>query len=182
MYRKVIFLIVFFWSPGLLLADSITEDIQSIGANVIFMRHAIAPGTGDPKEFKIENCETQRNLSDEGREQAIQLGNFLKSNIRIDRVYTSQWCRCIETAELLDLAEPETFPGLNSFYQEHFDRASVLNKLNEFLQQLDTSTLTLLVTHQVVISAITGQYADSGGMVLYNSESGESRSLRQMSR
>jgi broad specificity phosphatase PhoE len=118
-------------------------------------------------------------LSDEGREQAIQLGKFLKSNIRIDRVYTSQWCRCIETAQLLDLAEPETFPGLNSFYQEHFDRASVLNKLNEFLQQLDTSTLTLLVTHQVVISAITGQYADSGGMVLYNSESGESRSLRQ---
>jgi len=180
MYRKlIIFLTVFFWSPGLLLADSITEQIQSIGANVIFMRHAIAPGTGDPKEFKIEDCETQRNLSDEGKEQAMQLGKFLKSNIKIDRVYTSQWCRCIETAHLLDLADSETFPGLNSFYQGHFDRASVLEKLNAFLQQLDESTLTLLVTHQVVISAITGQYADSGGMVLYNSMTEESLPLRR---
>jgi broad specificity phosphatase PhoE len=180
MYKKlIIFLTIFFWSPSLLLADSITEQIESIGANVIFMRHAIAPGTGDPKEFKIEDCETQRNLSDEGRKQAIQLGNFLKSNIKIDRVFTSQWCRCIETAQLLDLADSETFPGLNSFYQDHFDRASVLKNLNNFLQRLDKSTLTLLVTHQVVISAITGQYADSGGIVLYNSESRESHSLRQ---
>jgi broad specificity phosphatase PhoE len=180
MCRKlIIFLTVFFWSPGLLLADSITEQIQSIGANVIFMRHAIAPGTGDPKEFKIEDCETQRNLSDEGKEQAMQLGKFLKSNIKIDRVYTSQWCRCIETAHLLDLADSETFPGLNSFYQGRFDRASVLEKLNDFLQQLDESTLTLLVTHQVVISAITGQYADSGGMVLYNSMTEESLPLRR---
>ncbi|MEK9877628.1 MAG: histidine phosphatase family protein, partial [Betaproteobacteria bacterium] len=96
-----------------------------------------------------------------------------------DRVFTSQWCRCIETAQLLNLADLETFPGLNSFYQDHFDRASVLKNLNEFLQRLDKSTLTLLVTHQVVISAITGQYADSGGMVFYNSASGESRLLQR---
>ena len=126
MYRKlIIFLTVFFWSPGLLLADSITEQIQSIGANVIFMRHAIAPGTGDPKEFKIEDCETQRNLSDEGKEQAMQLGKFLKSNIKIDRVYTSQWCRCSETAHLLDLADSETFPASLPVSSPKYFRSSV---------------------------------------------------------
>ena len=64
----------------------------------ILMRHALAPGTGDPADFALDDCSTQRNLSDEGRAQARMIGEaFASRGIRIDEVLTSQWCRCRET-------------------------------------------------------------------------------------
>ena len=143
---------------------------KSISANVIFLRHALAPGLGDPSDFIKEDCSTQRNLNEEGRSQARLLGDYLKkSNIRFSEILTSEWCRCIDTAKELDLGQWETFSGLNSFFQGHEKKYYVMDKLRKKLDSLKSSDLVLFVTHQVVITEITGEVPRSGEMVLYNS-------------
>ena len=143
---------------------------KSISANVIFLRHALAPGNGDPVDFIKEDCSTQRNLNDEGRSQARLLGDYLKkSNIRFSEILTSEWCRCIDTAKELDLGQWETFSGLNSFFQGHEKKYQVMDKLWKKIDSLNFSDLVLFVTHQVVITEITGEVPRSGEMVLYNS-------------
>ena len=143
---------------------------KSIAANVIFLRHALAPGIGDPVDFIKEDCSTQRNLNDEGRLQARLLGDYLKkSNIRFSEILTSEWCRCIDTAKELDLGQWETFSGLNSFFQGHEKKYHVMDKLWKKIDSLNFSDLVLFVTHQVVITEITGEVPRSGEMVLYNS-------------
>ena len=143
---------------------------KSISANVIFLRHALAPGLGDPLDFIKEDCRTQRNLNDEGRSQARLIGDYLKkSNIRFSEILTSEWCRCIDTAKELDLGQWETFSGLNSFFQGHEKKYQVMEKLWKKIDSLNFSDLVLFVTHQVVITQITGEVPRSGEMVLYNS-------------
>ena len=143
---------------------------KSISANVIFLRHALAPGLGDPSDFIKEDCSTQRNLNEEGRSQARLLGDYLKkSNIRFSQILTSEWCRCIDTVKELDLAQWETFSGLNSFFQGHEKKYHVMDKLWKKIGSLNFSDLVLFVTHQVVITEITGEVPRSGEMVLYNS-------------
>ncbi len=143
---------------------------KSISANVIFLRHALAPGNGDPVDFIKEDCSTQRNLNDEGRSQARLLGDYLKkSNIRFSEILTSEWCRCIDTAKELDLGQWETFSGLNSFFQGHEKKYHVMDKLWKKIDSLNFSDLVLFVTHQVVITEVTGEVPRSGEMVLYNS-------------
>ena len=143
---------------------------KSISANVIFLRHALAPGLGDPSDFIKEDCSTQRNLNEEGRSQARLLGDYLKkSNIRFSEILTSEWCRCIDTAKELDLGQWETFSGLNSFFQGHEKKYQVMDKLWKKIDSLNFSDLVLFVTHQVVITEITGEVPRSGEMVLYNS-------------
>ena len=143
---------------------------KSISANVIFLRHALAPGNGDPVDFIKEDCSTQRNLNDEGRSQARLIGDYLKkSNIRFSEILTSEWCRCIDTAKELDLGQWETFSGLNSFFQGHEKKYHVMDKLWKKIDSLNFSDLVLFVTHQVVITEITGEVPRSGEMVLYNS-------------
>ena len=143
---------------------------KSISANVIFLRHALAPGLGDPFDFIKEDCSTQRNLNDEGRSQARLIGDYLKkSNIRFSEILTSEWCRCIDTAKELDLGQWETFSGLNSFFQGHEKKYHVMDKLWKKIDSLNFSDLVLFVTHQVVITEITGEVPRSGEMVLYNS-------------
>ncbi len=74
------------------------------------VRHAIAPGNGDPPNFNIGDCSTQRNLDDSGRTQARRIGRWLRSNgIKSARIYSSQWCRCLETAKLIDLGSVQEF-------------------------------------------------------------------------
>jgi broad specificity phosphatase PhoE len=155
--------------------DPIMDKLREIDANVLFMRHAIAPGFGDPDNFIINQCNTQRNLDAAGRSQAIALGQKLKQlNIVIDKVYSSYWCRCLETAKLLQLGAVEKFAGLNSFFEEHADRNQTLKLLHEKLAEIDQNSLTLMVTHQVVIQAVSGIGVSSGGGVAYNTRTGKS--------
>ena len=143
---------------------------KNISANVIFLRHALAPGVGDPKNFIKEDCSTQRNLNNRGRLQARLIGNYLKlTNLRFSQILTSEWCRCIDTAKELNLGQWTTFSGLNSFFQEYEKKDQVMNKLQKKLDSLGYSDLALFVTHQVVISEQTGIVPRSGEMVLYNS-------------
>ena len=143
---------------------------KNISANVIFLRHALAPGVGDPENFIKEDCSTQRNLNNKGRLQARLIGNYLRStNLKFSQILTSEWCRCIDTAKELNLGQWTTFPGLNSFFQEYEKKDQVMNKLQKKLDSLGNSDLALFVTHQVVISEQTGIVPRSGEMVLYNS-------------
>ncbi|MFQ3234969.1 MAG: phosphohistidine phosphatase SixA [Paraglaciecola sp.] len=149
--------------------DPIMNKLQEIDANVLLMRHAIAPGVGDPDNFVIDQCNTQRNLDGVGRSQAIALGQKLKHlNIVVDKVYSSYWCRCLETAKLLQLGVVERFAGLNSFFEKHADRNQTLKLLQEKLAELDQNSLTLMITHQVVIRAVSGIGVSSGAVVAYN--------------
>ena len=154
---------------------SIYEEIDKISANVIFLRHALAPGTGDPKNFELTDCSSQRNLDTVGRKQAEELGNFFRQNeVKFDEILTSEWCRCKETAVLIRLGHWNTFLGLNSFFEGHVNKKKTLSLLNQKLDLIKPGKLILMITHQVVISAVTGSFVASGEMVLYNSETGAS--------
>lgn len=132
------------------------------------LRRARAPGTGDPDDFRLGDCATQRNLNDEGRVQARRLGERLRAaGIAPAKIYSSQWCRCLETAALLDLGAVAELPALNSFHQRPADRRPNLEALREFLAGRPTAgPLVILVTHQVTISAITGRGVVSGEAVV----------------
>ena len=156
-------------------ADTISwpEVLDQPKFNVIFLRHALAPGYGDPVEFNINSCETQRNLNHEGRDQAISIGKRLKiEEVLFDKIYSSEWCRCIETATLLDIGEIIMFSGLNSFFQDHYNKEETLSKLMQKLEALADKNRILMVTHQVVISSVTGINVGSGGAVAYSTKDG----------
>ena len=142
------------------------EALQS-GDHFVIMRHAIAPGTGDPANFTIGDCATQRNLSAAGRRQAALIGKQFRTNgIHKARVRSSQWCRCTETAKLLSLGPVEALPVLNSFFQ-HFEREALQTKrLKEWLDQQDLTETLVLVTHQVNITALTNVFPASGEMLI----------------
>ena len=157
--------------------DRLVAQIQT-GGHVLMIRHAYAPGTGDPDHFRIDDCTTQRNLSDQGRTQAQEIGRWLRrQGIAAARVYSSQWCRCLETARLLDLGPVTALPALNSFFDRPQDREPNLTALRAFLSQQPTDgELVVLVTHFVTISGITGKGVASGqGVVLKLQEDGEAR-------
>lgn len=154
--------------------NSIQEIIKNIDANVIFMRHALAPGIGDPTNFKIGDCSTQRNLNQVGITQAVLIGKQLKENsIQFDKVYSSYWCRCYQTASLLDIGLVHKFSGLNSIFQNFVPRKETLKKLEQKLFELPSSSLVIFVTHQVNIQAITKKNVISGGMVAFNTSTKE---------
>ncbi len=137
------------------------------GGHVALLRHALAPGTGDPAEFAIGDCSTQRNLSDEGRAQARRIGERLRANgITAARVFTSKWCRCRDTAAELGFGAARDLPALNSFFRRTERRAPQTRALKDWLAAQDLSTPVVLVTHQVNISALAGTYAASGELVI----------------
>ena len=135
---------------------------------VLIVRHALAPGTGDPDNFKIDDCSTQRNLDASGRKQALAMGEWLRSQgVERARVFSSQWCRCKDTAELMKLGPVTELPALNSFYQRWEEKESSMRALSRFLSEQNVDeTLIVLVTHQVTITALTGVYPTSGTGVL----------------
>ena len=146
---------------------------------VIFLRHAMAPGIGDPKNFDLDDCKTQRNLDETGREQARAIGKLIAAaKLDLAGIYSSEWCRCLETAVLLDLGAVTPFDGLNSFYQNHAPRDATLAKLNSKLANLPhNGAPIIMVTHYVTIQAVANIPVRSGGAVLYDLATGYAREL-----
>lgn len=137
------------------------------GNHVALLRHALAPGIGDPDNFDLNDCTTQRNLSAAGRQQAADIGlKFRDAGIGDAEIYTSQWCRCMETAQLMALGEPVELPILNSFFREYSRQDIQTKQLMDWLSSEDLSQPVILVTHQVNITAISGVYPDSGEIIL----------------
>jgi hypothetical protein len=147
--------------------------LLSDGRHVALIRHAQAPGTGDPAGFSLTDCATQRNLDMTGRAQARRLGQRFRAAgiVRAD-LHTSQWCRCVETAQLMELGEPRIAPeALNSFFG-HPDREP---QARQALLRLAGIPMRdglpmILVTHQVNITAVTGIVPASGEIIVVRRE------------
>jgi phosphohistidine phosphatase SixA len=151
------------------------------GGHVLLLRHAqTTPGVGDPPNFKLDDCGTQRNLSDEGRAQAKRIGEALRtSGIRFARTLTSQWCRCRDTATLIsDAADRvEAFPALNSFFDNRMDEPKQTAAVKAKAKTLRRSETWLLVTHQVNITSLTGVVPSMGEGVVVRVRNGEWKTI-----
>ena len=163
-------LILFISISSPIKADSNQSLINELkkGGKLIFIRHAYAPGGGDPDNFDINDCNTQRNLNNSGREQAKNIGNFFKeNNIKIENVYSSEWCRCKETA-LIAFNKFETKNFLNSFFSSKFaqNKDSQINNLKEFIKNNKGKQNLVFVTHYVVISESLNYLSSSGEIVV----------------
>ena len=137
------------------------------GAIVLF-RHAHAAGVGDPPQFRLGDCSTQRNLDDSGRAQSRRLGERLKrESVEVGAVWASQWCRTRETAELATLGPVREVPAFNSFFGDRGDEPAQTAAARALLLGWRGRGTLVVVTHHVNISALTGQGAASGeGVVL----------------
>jgi phosphohistidine phosphatase SixA len=132
------------------------------------MRHATAPGFGDPENFTLGKCDTQRNLNEMGRQEARALGKAIRENgIRLTAVYSSQWCRCMDTASELDIGKVQELAALNSFFQDRSNTNAQTTALKKHITTLGSKEKVLYVSHQVNTTALTGVYPSSGQIVLF---------------
>ena len=147
--------------------DKVIESLKE-GDKLIFIRHALAPGNGDPENFKLQNCSTQRNLNEIGIQQSKKIGLIFKKNeIKIDNIYSSEWCRCKDTAKYA-FDDFETFDALNSFYDIRFaaNEDKQIKDFYEFIDSIDNKNNIVFVTHYVVIGAILNIGTSSGEIVV----------------
>jgi phosphohistidine phosphatase SixA len=152
-------------APSVAAADPLVA--LRLGDHVAVMRHATAPGGGDPPGLRLDDCATQRNLSEEGRTQAVRVGDrFRAAGTGAAQVFSSQWCRCLDTAGLLRLGAVEPLPLLNSFFGAREREAETIAGLRRWIAARDLSTPTILVTHQVTIAALCGVFPASGEVVV----------------
>lgn len=150
-------------------ADTLAASLTS-NDHVLLMRHASAPGTGDPPNFSLSDCTTQRNLSDSGKQQATKIGNWLRSQgVQHAVMYSSPWCRCIDTATLLDFGPVTREASLASFFNDRSETDAATAKLQAFVANAllkKNNQPLILVTHEVNITAYVGKFINSGDMVL----------------
>jgi len=161
--------LAFLAAPAAWAADALPLAELAKPGRVLMLRHAYAPGTGDPPNFRLDDCTTQRNLDASGRAQAVALGERLaQAGITRAKIYSSQWCRCMETARLLKLGAVEALPALNSFYGREDERVARVAALRRFLATLPADGLpVILVTHQFTINVLTDAGTPSGGGSLF---------------
>ena len=166
--KIILFLFICFNTS--LIANS-NEDLQVIlskGGKLIFIRHAYAPGGGDPDNFDISNCASQRNLNWEGIAQAKNIGKFfLKNNIKNYIVLSSEWCRCKQTAKYA-FKDYKTKTFLNSFFSQKFshNKVSQIKELKKYIKKWNGKGNLIFITHYVVILEILNLSMESGEIVI----------------
>ena len=145
-------------------------DKLNLPNHALLMRHALAPGTGDPVGYSLNDCSTQRNLDTQGRQQAVRTGQWLqRQGIQKAMVLTSPWCRCKDTANLLGFGQTEVEPAIGSFFEASQQAADYTQRLQKRLAQLGPTKgdkALILVTHHVNILDYMGSHVGSGDMVL----------------
>lgn len=161
-------------------ADDRFWSLLREGGCVVLMRHAQTDaGIGDPPDLRLGDCSTQRNLSEDGREQARRAGEaFTRQGIVLSQVRSSAWCRCTDTADLA-FGRHQIWPAINSFFRDSGGDAQTREVL-QGVQSLRRPDNWMLVTHQVNISALTGEYPSMGEMFVTRPTGGER--LRVMAR
>ncbi len=172
--RAACALMILLFLPG---AAGSAEDALSrwVGKpdHVIILRHARAPGVGDPANFRLGDCSTQRNLSAEGRRQAARIGARLRAaGLAETTVYSSQWCRCLETAREMAVGPVVELPALNSFFRTPELERKHDRELREWIAAADLTRPVVLVTHQVNITALTGVFPAEGEIIVLRREPG----------
>jgi len=155
---------------GTVATASELADKLKLPNHALLMRHALAPGTGDPAGYNLADCSTQRNLDAQGRKQATRTAQWLqRQGIQQALVLSSPWCRCKDTANLLGYGSPEVEPAIGSFYEASQEAAEYTQRLQKRLAQLGPTKgdkALILVTHHVNILDYMGSNVGSGDMVL----------------
>jgi len=154
-------------APAAALADDTVWELLRGGAQVVLMRHTITtPGVGDPARFRLDNCATQRNLTDAGREDARRVGAaFRQRSIPVGRVLSSPWCRCLETSRLA-FGKAEPWTPLSNLFDNRANEAEQLSALREIAGRRPTGGNLVLVTHGSVVQPLTGIQPAPGEMVV----------------
>jgi phosphohistidine phosphatase SixA len=155
------------YASELLIWDKLSAS--SAKGYVLLLRHSLAPGVGDPENFKLGDCSTQRNLSQEGRDDASEIGAWIKrQKVKIYRVESSRWCRAKQTAELLDIGKVKLNKNLDSLFRESDleSHPKTLKTKQQILNHRSKSGLLVLVGHYVNIAALVGVGVDSGEGVI----------------
>jgi phosphohistidine phosphatase SixA len=179
---KIALLALIILSPTIYPQSAQARDLrvwdQLKGSNptgyVLLIRHALAPGVGDPENFQVNDCTTQRNLSDEGRQDAKEIGQWLtKQKVKILRVESSRWCRAKETAQLLNIGKVVLNKNLDSLFEEtdlltHPQTANIKKRI---VSHRNTRGLLVFVGHFVNFQAVAGVSLDSGEGVLLRANS-----------
>ena len=165
-----IFIVIFISLASSVKADSTKNLINELhnGGKIIFIRHAYATGSGDPDNFDKKDCSTQRNLNFQWIKQSKNIGNFfLYNKVDIDQVFSSEWCRCKDTAKYA-FNEFKTFDALNSFYQTKFkkNKDKQIKDLKNFIKKWNDNKNLILVTHYVVIQEIFNTGVNSGEIIV----------------
>ena len=163
----ILLLLIFSYFSELYSNEKLINDLKQ-GEKIIFIRHALAPGIGDPENFKLNDCSTQRNLDYQGVEQAKKIGLFFsKNNIPIDKVLSSEWCRCKDTAKFA-FESFKTFNPLNSFFSSKFqkNKEKQMIDLSKYLINWKSKKNLILVTHYVVILETLNKAVSSGEIVV----------------
>ena len=168
--KRLTSILVLFFFVFLNSAFSNEKLISSLkeGGKLIFIRHAHAPGNGDPKNFNLKDCSSQRNLSQEGINQSKKIGLFFTQNkIQIDKILSSEWCRCKDTAKYA-FNNYKTLDALNSFYDVRFakNKTKQIKDLKKYISSWSSKKNLVLVTHFVVISEILGVGSASGEIIV----------------
>jgi len=158
------------------------SELQAGGVGFLLRHVQTEAGIGDPPGFRIGDCATQRNLSDDGRRQAQRIGAALAVRaVRIDQVLSSQWCRCLDTASLaFPKAAVEPYPALNSFFGDRSTEAQQTREVAARIAAIRAPSNVVFVTHQVNILALTGVAVGSGEAVLVRSAGGSVRTLGRL--
>lgn len=144
-------------------ADEASWQALREGRAVLLMRHATAPGLGDPPSFRLDDCTTQRNLDERGRAEARRWGDLLRANgIGSARLFSSRWCRARDTAQGMNLGEVRALPALDSFFEARERAGQQTAALREAVNALPAGAPVVLVSHQVNITALTGVFPRSG--------------------
>ena len=167
---SIFFLSFFFLTEAY--ANNETINALKDGSKIVFIRHSLAPGNGDPENFILNDCSTQRNLSEKGIQQSKKIGNFFKANrIEIDAVLSSEWCRCKDTA-FHAFENFITFNALNSFYDPKFSKNEELQiiDLKKLIESWKSEKNLILVTHYVVISSMLNVGSSSGEIIVVNKD------------
>lgn len=159
-------LAVALWLPSSARSDEALWEALKVSGHVVLLRHTVTtPGVGDPAGMRLDDCATQRNLTEEGRQHARRIGNaFRGRNIAVERVLSSPWCRCLETAQLA-FGKAQAWQPLSNLFGRPENEAKQVDELRAFVSQPRTGN-AVLVTHGSTVAALTGISPGTGEMVL----------------
>jgi broad specificity phosphatase PhoE len=148
-------------------ADEKLWSLLKAGGQVVLIRHTITtPGAGDPPGMRLDDCSTQRNLTDAGRAHARRIGEAFRSRgIPVERVVSSPWCRCVQTAELA-FGQTEVSEALSNLFGRPENREQQVGQLRNLISSQSGRGNLILVTHGSTIAALTGISPGTGEMVL----------------
>jgi phosphohistidine phosphatase SixA len=168
LFKITLILLISFNTSFKVISANDFKSILKDGGKLIFIRHAYAPGSADPDGFDISNCASQRNLNIDGIEQSKLIGQiFIDNDIMINKVLSSEWCRCKQTAEYA-FNNYETKSFLNSFFSQEFshNKDKQLKELKEYIKNWNGKKNLIFVTHFVVISEVLNLSTSSGEIVV----------------